>query len=257
MKKITAIFVIICCFAFVSNGNAQQKFGRVIYIDSAYGKSSVLEMYFNEKEYSYRRINKISDTALSFESFKKIDDKIENDESIVGMGKMDALNKTMPPAQTYGNLENGRTILSTYLGLKRGYCQKDTISNFVNWALQPGSDTIFGLLCNRATGNLSSGARFEAWYTNSIPVSVAPYQLRGLPGLIVKIKSINTGNTITLIDLVWPLKREVVLDYSQNKQLLSISEIKADEAKRKEKLKSFVDAFNRGEKVNIKDLNAQ
>lgn len=51
--------------------------------------------------------------------------------------------------------------------------------------------------------------QYIAWFAPSIPVAVAPMQLRGLPGLLVKLDNLNTHTQVIMTYLEWPAKNRV------------------------------------------------
>lgn len=53
------------------------------------------------------------------------------------------------------------------------------------WTIMDSTDLICGYPCIKATGEYH-GRRWEVWFTTEIPFSDGPWQLSGLPGLIVR-----------------------------------------------------------------------
>ena len=105
----------------------------------------------------------------------------------------------------FGSLKNN-FIISRWLEpyTKTGYCILDSISPVV-WQLVDDTMTISGLKCQKAVGKSRAGI-YEAWFTPSIPVAVAPFQFRGLPGLLVEVLNTTTRNHLRLVELTWPYK---------------------------------------------------
>jgi GLPGLI family protein len=56
-----------------------------------------------------------------------------------------------------------------------------------NWHIQTETAMIQGKKCQLATVEYK-GRKYNAWFTNEIPISEGPYKFGGLPGLIVKIE---------------------------------------------------------------------
>jgi len=58
----------------------------------------------------------------------------------------------------------------------------------IPWQLKNEVKTIAGYVCKKATAEFR-GRKYTAWYTSSIPVSVGPWKLQGLPGTILEAES--------------------------------------------------------------------
>ena len=113
---------------------------------------------------------------------------------------------------------NTPVSLSTFPQEKvRGIIQKDWRSNEVisylsvntdrfkiiqnitfNWHIETETAMIQGKKCQLATVEYK-GRKYNAWFTNEIPISEGPYKFGGLPGLIVKIEDIKKQH-------IWELK---------------------------------------------------
>jgi Protein of unknown function (Porph_ging). len=102
-------------------------------------------------------------------------------------------------------------------GKVRGIIQKDWRSNEVisylpvntdrfkiiqhitlNWQIGTETAMIQGKKCQLATVEYK-GRKYNAWFTNEIPISEGPYKFGGLPGLIVKIEDTKKQH-------IWELK---------------------------------------------------
>ncbi|WP_083862135.1 GLPGLI family protein [Flavobacterium sp. B17] len=102
-------------------------------------------------------------------------------------------------------------------GKVRGIIQKDWRSNEVisylpvntdrfkiiqhitlNWQIGTETAMIQGKKCQLATVEYK-GRKYNAWFTNEIPISDGPYKFGGLPGLIVKIEDTKKQH-------IWELK---------------------------------------------------
>lgn len=66
----------------------------------------------------------------------------------------------------------------------------DEDSPSFNWNLDSETEEISGYTCNRATLDFG-GRSYVAWYTTEVPISDGPYKFNGLPGLIVKLESVD------------------------------------------------------------------
>lgn len=67
-----------------------------------------------------------------------------------------------------------------------------------DWQLVNESQTINTFNCRKATLNYK-GREWTAWYDDSIPLPYGPYKFTGLPGLIVKIESLDGDFSFELV----------------------------------------------------------
>ncbi len=116
-------------------------------------------------------------------------------------------NQALPPKYVFGNLHTNFTLQNELNGDLQPVCVIDTL-HFVKWEVLPDTLTINGLLCRKANGYFA-GMQYIAWFVPSIPVAVAPMQLRGLPGLLVKLNNLNTHIQLMMTYLEWPAKKWV------------------------------------------------
>lgn len=116
-------------------------------------------------------------------------------------------NQALPPRYIFGNLHTNFTLQNELNANLQPVCVVDTLT-FVQWKVLADTLTINGLLCRKATG-LYMGMQYEAWFAPSIPVAVAPLQLRGLPGLLVKLNNLTTNAQVVMTYLEWPAKNWV------------------------------------------------
>jgi hypothetical protein len=61
---------------------------------------------------------------------------------------------------------------------------KDT-AQIISWELLNETKNIMSFKCQKAQGNFR-GRTYTVWFTNDIPVSMGPWKLNGLPGLILE-----------------------------------------------------------------------
>jgi len=61
---------------------------------------------------------------------------------------------------------------------------KDT-AQIISWELLNETKNIMSFKCQKAQGNFR-GRTYTVWFTNDIPVSLGPWKLNGLPGLILE-----------------------------------------------------------------------
>jgi GLPGLI family protein len=58
----------------------------------------------------------------------------------------------------------------------------------ITWELKNEVKTIAEYVCKKATAEFR-GRKYTAWYTSSIPVSIGPWKLQGLPGAILEAET--------------------------------------------------------------------
>ncbi|MCO6480548.1 MAG: GLPGLI family protein [Phaeodactylibacter sp.] len=80
----------------------------------------------------------------------------------------------------------------------------------IAWELLPEQKTIGGFTCTKATGNFG-GRIYDVWFTPNLPVSLGPYKLWGLPGMILEAKS-RDGRVAYHFQAYYPeVEEEIVL----------------------------------------------
>jgi GLPGLI family protein len=85
----------------------------------------------------------------------------------------------------YKNLSERKTILRPFIGIN-ALVVNDTLSE-INWELSEVTRMIGNYKCQKATTKFK-GREYEVWFTPEIPISTGPWQLWGLPGLILEGK---------------------------------------------------------------------
>ncbi len=105
----------------------------------------------------------------------------------------------------------------------------------LDWQIGTETDLIQGKKCQRATVEYK-GRKYNAWFTNEIPVSEGPYKFSGLPGLIVKIEDTKKQHT-------WELKG---IEKFRNVKLNLSAYIPVTESRYKKALEDYIkDPMNR------------
>ncbi|MDA3616311.1 GLPGLI family protein [Polluticaenibacter yanchengensis] len=231
-------------------------YGKVIYNLSKNNNSDLVEMYFNNSEYRLRKMKSLADTLTNQQYLKKIDD-IENDQTLSPQEKVSLINSNLPNASFYGKRDNDYFLISSIM--KKDYCVADSQKiKFADWELINTSDTIINnIRCGRAKGILDT-EKYIAYYAIDIPTNLAPYQFRGLPGLLIYVENIDNPNkklTLKIYQLDWPL-------YADNVKInlcdgIKIITQKAEKDERDKAIKRSLDALERhkkGEKVTIDEI---
>lgn len=81
------------------------------------------------------------------------------------------------------NYPNGKLTVTEDLALNN--YQFEFPKNEWSWTLMDDTVTVCGYLCNKAVSTYG-GREWTAWYASEIAISDGPWQLYGLPGLILK-----------------------------------------------------------------------
>ncbi len=80
--------------------------------------------------------------------------------------------------------QEGKLSTLERFGMDRYVCTEDIA--IPQWTLVPdSSSTVLGYTCHLATTEFK-GRKWSAWYSEEIPIDNGPWQLSGLPGLILK-----------------------------------------------------------------------
>jgi len=153
----------------------------------------------------------------------------------------------------YGELGNDVVIYSSFDQNKKTYCIRDTLS-FVNWRLLPDTMTISKISCQKAIGKYKE-MDYEAWFALSIPTPVAPLQLRGLPGLLIKATNTTTHVSITMVELEWPIKSSVAIQPCSNSPFISKQELARINAEQQGKFYQTIEQLKKEKKLQEKTIN--
>lgn len=183
--------------------------GKVIYElnkDLGLPVSNDWKLEFNNNESLFTVSSPIEYTSTA-DKFIKKGENIKLSEKLVG--------------HLYINLVRD-SVYSQGLVYKTPYYIKDKI-HYNTWKLSSETKEIAGFQCQKAKGNFR-GRYYEVWFTPDIPVSLGPWKLLGLPGLILYAKD-QTGSvefiakSIVLNDKISPVTKAY-------KELPHIGEIK-------------------------------
>lgn len=231
---------------FSSNCYAQENFasGKIVY-ESISGRSTeYLEMWFTNSAYQCSRSTNAENVLRG-----TLKDKYESVEDSLAAVKKYELRKQMlsqmPPIQTwYGQLGQKNTYSVSTLG-ENQYATIDSIP-FVQWEIQKDTQTVNGLLCQKATGTTAvSKTRIVAWFAPSIPTSVAPYTLRGLPGLLVEATYQSQPIALRMLSLDWPLKEKHDISMPTKINVVTLAELRVLQAKQSEEFRKMSDYYQK------------
>lgn len=94
--------------------------------------------------------------------------------------------------------QRGTVLFQTYIaGNRYRVYDKDCKQQ---WVLTDETRDILGYQCRKATCDFR-GRRYEAWYTEDVPIPGGPYYFRGLPGLIVELYDTDRDYVFSMIGL--------------------------------------------------------
>jgi len=100
----------------------------------------------------------------------------------------------------YFKIDNNRMITTTdYIGGEKVIITD--IPSKIEWNLSREKKEIANYTCYKAT-TIFRGRKWEAWYTNDIPLSYGPLKFAGLPGLILEISDDTKEYTIMAEQIV-------------------------------------------------------
>jgi GLPGLI family protein len=189
---------------------AQDTQGKVAYqlnFDNDPANNWVYLVWFTQKNYLYEIKKPGAESSQTFrdKKYNSIQDSLK-DAAIIK--KFNVANENIKQAW-YGELGSSVVIYSSFDNEQNKYCVKDT-STFVDWQLLADTMTVCNIRCQKAIGKYK-GMDYIAWFAPSIPVSVAPLQFRGLPGLLIKETNNTLHRSLEMIELEWPVKKPIVI----------------------------------------------
>jgi len=198
-------------FAFCRNALSQDRAitGKATYEIASDVVHQTLDVWFSSEEYLYQYRQMTDARELPAFKNKKYDNLQDSLEDVKNIERLNNSLKTMPVQYWYGKLGSDEIIYSSFDNSHKTYCIRDTIT-FVKWELLPDTLTVHGLPCQKASGSYRD-VTYTAWFAPSIPVSVAPLQFRGLPGLLIRVLNNVTKVSFSVTDLEWPAKTPVAI----------------------------------------------
>jgi GLPGLI family protein len=154
------------------------------------------------------------------ETKTKIDDI--NGDSFVNIDRYDD-NGGQKPEYQKNFLENTLVSHESVYGEKKYHLIDEKIPQF-NWVIQKDTLTILNQKTQKATLNFR-GRNYFAWFTTDIQISDGPYKFHGLPGLILKIESVDKKFTFEAYSIKLNIKKtdlsikKLADKYPQKKQI--------------------------------------
>lgn len=171
--------------------------------------SSKLNVYYDlqvkdsAEESTERFILSIGNSLAVFKSFDKyISDSTYGD----GIQKITTSNSLTIKGLDPRAYKNTTTEICELLGKSVFFISDELVMNKyrmidsikdISWQIYSDTQTINGLSTQKAIANFK-GRTYEAWFSSSIPYPYGPWKLKGLPGLIVKVRDAKSEFTFIL-----------------------------------------------------------
>lgn len=205
MLKIVS-FTILLFGVLTVHAQQTKQIGKATYEVASGSNHPILDFWFSSQEYiyQYKKIRNARQLPqFKNKTYSSIEDSLKDVKIIERFNEQ---LKSMPDQSWYGKLGDEVVVYSSFDNQNKQYCIRDTIK-LVAWELTSDTATMLGQSCQKAIGKLN-GVNYTAWFSTAIPVSTAPLQFRGLPGLLVKVINETNKITVSLIDLEWPASNQ-------------------------------------------------
>lgn len=122
----------------------------------------------------------------------------------------------------------------------------------LHWILDTSTRKIGRFICQKATTDFR-GRKYEAWYTNEIPVSIGPWKMNGLPGLILEAYDLKREVQwiFSSIEIPYNVKKDLIIP--QKGEQISFERYKTILKTESERLARFVQSSaDRSRVIEIK-----
>lgn len=100
---------------------------------------------------------------------------------------VDKMPLMVDPRNIYVDLNDSIKVTQTFY-VNKLYVVKSRAAK-LDWDIEDKTETILGKICYKAT--LKQDPRITAWFTPEVPFACAPLGYYGLPGLVVRLTTIN------------------------------------------------------------------
>ena len=223
--------------------------GRILYEQVAGARVQYIEMWFSPGVYMYTTRNRPDDFLIKGKKYQSAEDSLKDAEENAKIALL--INEGQPAQAWYGRMGDSM-VLNTVSITGETVVTADTMS-FVQWRIVSDTATVDGVLCQKATGVTPKGAKLTAWFAPGIPISVAPFTLRGLPGLLIRVTyDKNQAQTRTL-QLEWPVKKEVAIEWPDKNKIVSKEERRAKIEKHNSTALQLLEYYRKQEKEKTRD----
>jgi GLPGLI family protein len=190
-------------------------------------------LFYNGRESVFVTYNKDLSPPADSTITSKGGDRITIEWSGTGDGKDFTL---------YKNYESGKMALRTVFSNGK-ICIISDVIPALKWKLEPEKKRIGPYECQKATTTFRC-AKYTAWFTNAIPLSIGPAKLGGLPGLIVEATNERANITYKLLTVDYPTATKTYQISAPNTSdpVYSYTEYKKIEIIERDKMKKFMAA---------------
>jgi GLPGLI family protein len=87
------------------------------------------------------------------------------------------------------NIIESDELLSFGIGMPERMCIKEKLNDF-KWQITGNKEEVLGYQCQEAKTSFR-GRDYLAWFTTEVPFKAGPWKLNGLPGVILKVKTVD------------------------------------------------------------------
>jgi GLPGLI family protein len=161
---------------------SQSQNGEVTYSFFANGAKKEAKLIFNNSESIFTIKNDLANK-------KKVEVTTDEEKSKINL--YFNLDKNTPVSLgMLTDIKNNFIIEHKFFPIDFAAFKFDTLfvkdkTRIISWELHNETKNINSFKCQKATGNFR-GRTYTVWFTNDIPVSLGPWKLNGLPGLILE-----------------------------------------------------------------------
>jgi GLPGLI family protein len=170
MKNKTASIFFFLIFIGITNIFGQKTSGIVNYIqtNSTYQFKAKLYFTFNKSSYKFTIVEKSPFRKEEFNNHPELNFDVKPDE----LGEI-----------TFTNFSKKQILARETVG-RKSFIYEEPLPT-IKWKLLNESKEIGKFKCQKATTTFR-GRNYIAWFTTDIPISMGPWKLQGLPGLILE-----------------------------------------------------------------------